>query len=211
MRHHSPGLHSYRQLFELSTDAGVVTSVGFGGDVNRGVLATEGGAVLRWDAGSRKIDQFRDPPLSLPRKDAFAAFSPKGDLAATATLAEDAKNNENYNRVWDIERDRLWPLEGAHAIASLEFSLDGTRVLAASEAAKDKKRLATVWDARTGKKTVELKHDGVVLSAHFSRDGLRIATTSLDFYRAHIWDAVTGNEIQVLDGHTYDVKSARFS
>jgi WD40 repeat protein len=26
-----------------------------------------------------------------------------------------------------------------------------------------------------------------------------------------VWDAVTGNEIQVFNGHTYDVKSARFS
>jgi WD40 repeat protein len=200
------------KLYQLNTDAGVVTSVAFGGDVNSGALATEGGAVLRWDAGSRKIDQFRDPPLILPQKDAFVAFSPKGDLAATATLAEDPSNNENYNRVWDMENGRSWPLEGAHVITSVEFSRDGTGVLAASEAStKDKKRLATVWDARTGKKTVELKHDGEVLSAHFSKDGLRIATTSLDFYRAHVWDAVTGKEIQVFNGHTYDVKSARFS
>jgi WD40 repeat protein len=30
-------------------------------------------------------------------------------------------------------------------------------------------------------------------------------------YKAHVWDAMTGEELQVLGGHTYDVKSARFS
>jgi WD40 repeat protein len=119
-------------------------------------------------------------------------------------------NDPNANTVRDVRSGKSWPLEGAHLITSIEFSRDGSHVLAGTEATSDGKRLAVIWDASTGKKITELGHEAPVLSAHFSKDGSRIATGSLD-YKAHVWDASTGKELQVFDGLTYDVKSARFS
>jgi WD40 repeat protein len=198
----------------LKADAGVVTSVAFGPDGNNGILATDAGVVKRWSAGAENAEQFFSLPRQfsgLPHEDSFAAINPKGDLVTTASSVNDEQNNDRYNRVWNLESGASWPLEGAHSITSIEFSRDGTRVLAGSEAATtEDKRLATVWDAKTGKKKLELKHMAKVLSAHFSKDGSRIATGSLD-YKAHVWDAVTGKELQVFNGDNYDVKSTRFS
>ena len=48
------------------------------------------------------------------------------------------------------------------------------------------------------------------MSAAFSPDGSRIVTSSVD-KTARIWDAATGGEIAVLDGHTGHLKFAAFS
>jgi hypothetical protein len=53
-------------------------------------------------------------------------------------------------------------------------------------------------------------HDSYVVSAHFSRDGSRIVTTSAD-KTARIWDAASAKEIAVLRGHDDGVYSAAFS
>jgi len=189
---------------ELDPKIGVITSVGFGATPNSIVFASDSGAVMLWDAAVETPEAF----FQLPKNNSFAAVSPMGDLAVTSSSIDDP---ENYNRVWDLRSRRWWPLEDANRVNSIEFSLDGKQVLVATEAATGGgKRLAIVWNASTGRKVVSLEHDAPVLSAHFSRDGRRIATASLD-YKAHVWDAVTGKEIQVFNGHSYDVNSARFS
>jgi WD40 repeat protein len=189
---------------ELDPKIGVITSVGFGATPNRIIFSSDSGAVMLWDAAVETNEMF----FQLPKNNSFVAVSPMGDLVVTSSSIDDPKN---YNRVWDLQSRTWWSLEDANRVSSVEFSHDGKRVLAASEAATPSgKRLATVWIARTGRKMASLEHDAPVLSAHFSRDGRRIATASLD-YKAHVWDATTGKEIQVFNGHTYDVKSARFS
>jgi dipeptidyl aminopeptidase/acylaminoacyl peptidase len=49
-----------------------------------------------------------------------------------------------------------------------------------------------------------------VLSAQFSRDGLRIVTASWD-KTARVWDAATGQSLVTLAGHEAGVKHAQFS
>src|SRR5262249_3394731 len=137
-----------------------------------------------------------------------------GNLAATS---EALSSVGDYSRIWDLQTGRSWPLEGATSIKSIEFDDHGTQVVAGSEAATGTgERLAIVWDARTGRKLSSFEHSGPVLSAHFSRDGQRIATSCLGGYKAYVWAAEKGehkqNEyIQVFVGHSYDVNSARFS
>jgi WD40 repeat protein len=53
-------------------------------------------------------------------------------------------------------------------------------------------------------------HDGSVLSAAFSPDSQRIVTASFD-KTTRLWDAATGNEITLLQGHIGWVNSAEFS
>jgi WD40 repeat protein len=53
-------------------------------------------------------------------------------------------------------------------------------------------------------------HEGAIRSVAFSSDGRWLITASEDT-RAKVWDAVTGEEKQVLEGHTDWVRSATFS
>lgn len=67
-----------------------------------------------------------------------------------------------------------------------------------------------MWDARSGRRLRKLGNPGKVLSAHFSRNGSLLATSTID-RKAIVWDLSSGKQIQVLTGHTYDVNSARLS
>jgi len=42
-----------------------------------------------------------------------------GDLAVSASFIDDPKN---YNRVWDLQSKKWWPLEGGNRVNSIEFS-----------------------------------------------------------------------------------------
>jgi hypothetical protein len=53
-------------------------------------------------------------------------------------------------------------------------------------------------------------HQGRVLSASFSPDGVRIVTASSD-HTARLWEATTGQDILALHGHEDSVSSASFS
>jgi WD40 repeat protein len=70
-----------------------------------------------------------------------------------------------------------------------EFSPDGLQFATAGHTA------ARVWDVTTGKEALpSLTHDGIVISAQFSRDGKRIITASLD-KTARIRDRTTGQQL----------------
>jgi WD40 repeat protein len=91
------------------------------------------------------------------------------------------------------------------AVDSAQFSLDGKRIVTASE-----DKTARVWDAQTGQPLTEpLKHEGWVGSAQFSPDGKRIVTASLR--TARVWDAQTGQPLTGPLKHEGWVDSAQFS
>jgi len=70
---------------------------------------------------------------------------------------------------------------------------------------------AQVWDAQTGKPLTEpLRHQGGVVSAQFSPDGLRVVTASSD-KTARVWDAKTGQPLTEPLRHEGSVWSAQFS
>jgi len=76
-------------------------------------------------------------------------------------------------------------------------------------ASRDK--TARVWDAATGAPIGKpLQHDGLVDSAAFSPDGMRVVTTSFD-KTARVWDAATGAPIGKPLQHDDYVTSAAFS
>src|SRR6185503_18706281 len=69
---------------------------------------------------------------------------------------------------------------------------------------------ASVWDVASGKELLVLKLDAAVNGASFSQDGRRVAVAGDDGL-AHVFDAVTGDEILTLKGHDGAVQDVRFS
>jgi len=68
---------------------------------------------------------------------------------------------------------------------------------------------AHIWEVATGKelRTLHTKQQNPVYTAEFSPDGKLVVTAGGD-RKARIWDAQTGIELRVLDGHMGAVYSA---
>jgi WD40 repeat protein/tRNA A-37 threonylcarbamoyl transferase component Bud32 len=103
-------------------------------------------------------------------------------------------------------------MPAAHSVA---FSPDGKRL---ANAAGDK--TVKVRDAQTGQELLSLKGGGDGDNVVFSPDGKRLASgsgiwdTTKKAYVAgevKVWDALTGQELLTLKGHSYAVSSVAFS
>ncbi len=101
-----------------------------------------------------------------------------------------------------LEQNRL---EGhAGGVNSVNFSLDGSKIVTASE-----DKTARVWDVQ-GKLLATISgHAGGVNSVNFSPDGSKIVTASED-KTARVWD-VQGKLLRTMSGHSGSVMSANFS
>jgi WD40 repeat protein len=101
-----------------------------------------------------------------------------------------------------LEQNRL---EGhAGGVNSVNFSLDGSKIVTASE-----DKTARVWDVQ-GKLLATISgHEGGVNSVNFSPDGSKIVTASED-KTARVWD-VQGKLLRTMSGHSGSVMSANFS
>jgi len=104
--------------------------------------------------------------------------------------------------------ERIYPvlLEGhSDSVTSAEFSLDGARVVTASD-----DQTAIVWDVSTGAPIAVLRgHSGSLSAAHFDDAGARVVTAALDG-TARVWDAASGEQLIGLTGHEGFVNGARF-
>lgn len=113
----------------------------------------------------------------------FVAFSPNGELLATASYEE--------------KETRLWNTTTAQLIASCDgitplFSPDGQVLLTTT------KKTVKLWDAFTGKPKFTLAgHERDITAATFSRDGSKLATGSEDG-TVKLWDVATGRNSATL-------------
>ena len=129
-----------------------------------------------------------------------AAFSPDGTRILTISGATAEVFATGANKISpEFRLDNEW---GARWVSAAAFSPDGQRIVTATE------NTAIVWDAATGRKSMELSHDGKVTTAVFSPDGTRLLTASLD-QTSRIWDVDAGKE---LSRSNYDdaIKAAAF-
>ena len=111
-------------------------------------------------------------------------LSPNGEVLATGGL-RDAK-------LWNASTGQEigTPMNHAHSVQNVAFSLDGMRVATVSE-----DYTARVWDSSTGQPLTEpLPHDGSLYRVDFAAEGTMIVTSG-DTDRARIWDVATGKEV----------------
>lgn len=111
-----------------------------------------------------------------------------------------------YSYIKDATTENLW-IEAAqykhkNAVESAQFSPDGNKVLTRDLAAH-------LWDVNSGSELFTFTHQKVD-DATFSPNGDRVATAAVD-RTIHIWNAQTGEQQQILTGHTSYIKSVSFS
>ena len=134
------------------------------------------------------------------------AFSPNGTLLVTGSVDTTA-------RLWDAHTGQeLQAFEGhIGEVFSAIFSPDGTRLATADTAG-----VAKLWDIQTGQQLLTMREESVsaiINQLGFSPDGKRLVMACEDGEMgwASIWDAVTGEKLIRLSGHTIQVRSAAFS
>ena len=185
--------------------SGVITSVSATASAETVAFATDRGSVGLWDY---RNDVARPLP-ALPEGRSFVAICPKGRLVATGSARGTASVT-----LTDRQTGVSLTLKEARAVSNLRFNADGTKVAAASDVVLGGKRLALIWNTKSGKVAQRLPHPNAaeILSVDFSQNGSRLATTSLELaFIARVWDVASGRLVQEFRGHTFDVKSARLS
>jgi len=204
-------------LWDVKTGQLVRTFVGGEGDVFAGAFSPDGNQIVTgggtdrgglpgprnaelhlWDVASgREIRQFRG------HKRTVTSISFSADGRRILSVG-------NLARLWDVQSGRqlfVWSKEGGQLVHGAELSNDGRSVLT------NESDHVTVWDTSSGKQSANIQRPsrfGSFAAAHFSPDAKLVATSSSD-KTARTWDAGSGKQVQVFEGHTNYVLQARFS
>lgn len=155
------------------------------GDLVLAATSDNAGHLLKTDGTELRVLTGHDGPIIA------AAFSPDGQLVATASL-------DGTARIWSVRDGSTVAILKGHGneLKTVAFSPDGQSVLTAS-----RDGTARIWNVLDGKERFVLKgHSGAVNSAQFSPNGLYVLTASTEDRTARLWAAQTGREIAVLAG-----------
>jgi WD40 repeat protein len=129
-------------------------------------------------------------------------FGPDGRLAWTGA--------DRRIHVWDLaasgEESRPVPPH-LESVRSLAFSPDGWLL---SLAGRDGSVLLQETEGRAGQRPLAGRHDGAVRSLAFSADGQWLASAGDDEV-ARVWDAASGEQVEMLRGHAGRVTAVAFS
>ena len=202
---------SGHELLILKGHAGKVRGVAVSADGRHIVSGSDDWTAKVWDA------QNGQEVVTLPTEAVFGlAFSPTGKrIVVSGFFAA---------KVWDAETGHeVLALNGHKGpVLCVAYSPDGKRIVTGGD-----DQTAKVWNALTGQELLTLKRlptkaispgvlqfsgasAGGLLTVAFSPDGGRIVTGSADG-AANVWDAETGQQLLVLEGHKGSVVSAAFS
>ena len=149
--------------------------------------------------------------ISQPAKPALEVNHPHSvwaEFNSDATrLVTAGAGPESEARVFDaLTGSPVGPLlHHTNSVRRARFSLDGTRVVTASD-----DFTARIWDASSGQELIPpLPHPGGVLDSAFSPDG-RIIATACDDGAGRLWESATGRLLATLE-HSKKVTSIVFS
>jgi WD40 repeat protein/serine/threonine protein kinase len=185
-----------------------ITSAVFAPDNKRIVTGSTDGTARVWDAETSR------PIFTLGTRGAWTAvavwsvaISPDGRRIATASQDKRA-------RVWDTDTgEELLTLEHTNIVGSVAFSPDGQRLLTGVgewDAQRKWPGETKLWDLATGQEILSIKHAYTVCGLAFSPDGKRFITGGSD-PTARVWDAVTGQPLLELKGHTASAQAVAFT
>jgi WD40 repeat protein len=112
----------------------------------------------------------------------------------TQRRAEERKSISNYNLGYTLTNKAY----------TAEYSLDGSRIITVHE------EVIKIYEAATGKELLSIEQPSVSY-AQLSPDGTRIVTSSYRENTVKIIDALTGNVLLSLIGHSHFVYKAQYS
>src|SRR5262249_35397102 len=116
-----------------------------------------------------------------------ATFSPDGRSFAVS------QGFERSLGIWSTDTAKLiWRIQTGDWFDDLEFSPDGTRILATAWRTLQRHLLSRLWDVKSGTQIAAFRgHKSDTHTGAFSHDGRLIATVSVDG-TARLWDGVSG-------------------
>jgi WD40 repeat protein len=195
---------SGRQLVTLKGHNGAIYGTGFTPDGARVVTASLDKTLRLWSVADGSLIRVLDGHS----EQVFAvAVSPKSDLIASADITGEV-------RLWDGKTGRfirvLGNIEGI--VASVQFSPDGTSVLATCGGSGRCAYKQTIFDVLTGRvRTIFDRHDNIVRASAFSPDGQLVATGGGNDRAIFVWNAATGEPVATLKGTGQTVWAVAFS
>lgn len=191
-------------LAVLSGHGGPVTSAIFSPNGSRVATANDHSTVGIWDAVDGS-ELFVLPESILEGRYTNLAvraivFSPDGSRLVAA--GDDGSVN-----VWDTNTGANLLSINAHGrgVTWADLSPDGNRIVSASFLAG----VASIWNAWDGSELATINHGSIIGDVTFSTDGTSVATAVGSDVR--VWDAVSGEILVVLKGHTGAIRAVEFS
>ncbi len=178
-----------REVLVLPSDAATICCVSFSPDGHRlaagngGFAAGDANVVGRiWDVSKERGGEH----LTFPGGGGALAFSPDSSMVAT--------NNYEGFTVWDTATgDRLRTFPADSFVTGIDFGPDGATIAASGGFG------VAMWDVATGRERVRFDgHRGWVGTVDISSDGTSVVTTGLDDGTVRLWDATSGEELQIL-------------
>jgi len=134
----------------------------------------------------------------------LATFGPSGRRIACWSVDEEWDNFDDTIKLRDAATGKELMILHGHKITSTAFSPDGDRIVSGGDDGT-----LTVWDAKTGEKTMTRKHGDGISAVLFSPDGMRIVSVGWD-ETVKLWDSVSGVELMTLQ-YTQRASSVAFS